>query len=485
MLGHDIKTHKQIGLKVGTLTHEKKMKNNVLMNSIFLTTLGLCGTTSLYAANLNHQGFGQALIYPYYTVNNNLDTLLSVVNSTSNVKAISVKFLESDNGQEVLDFNVYLAPFDVWTAAVVATETGAEIITADVSCVPFLASPQPFFDFAFVLDPGSDAEEREREGHFEIIEMGEVTDPLLADAATHVSGTPSNCDALTSAWLPGGQWFIDPSDGVGPATGGLYGHALIVDVTEGTAISYQADAIEAFYADGDFLHADPGDLFPSMASANPHSLIIDSGQVIESEWSSGEDAISALFMYDRIFNEYVLGSGINARTEWVLTFPTKSHYVNGNDAPRAPFTSTFNSPAGACQQYNYALYDREKQTIEPTGQICTPPPSIIPKMCWNTNVIHFYNCDSGGSDTDVSLIFGSTNVYGLKTTPFPAGWVELLFPATQPLTDVDNNHTYRGYPVTGFAVQSYTNSNAQPGLLAQYAAIFNHSYKRSITSATE
>ncbi|WP_395376824.1 hypothetical protein [Marinicella sp. W31] len=456
------------------------MKSNTLMT---LTVLGLGFTVTAPAANLNHQGFGQALIYPYYTVNNNLDTLLSVVNTTNEVKAIRISFMESDNGQDVLDFNTYLAPYDVWTAAVVATETGAEIITADTSCAPFLANPQPFLDFAFVLDPGSDAEEREREGHFEIIEMGVVTDPQLASAATHISGVPADCAALTAAWLNGGQWFIDPNDGMAPATGGLHGHTLIVDVAEGTAISYQAEAIDDFYAEGGFLHTEPGSLLPSMASANPKSLIIDSGQVIESEWSSGEDAISALFMSEKIFNEYVLGSGINARTEWVLTFPTKALYVNGNAAPQAPFTQAFSGPDGACEEYNYDLYDQETETIEPTGQICTAPPGSIPTICWNTNVIHFYDCNSGGSQTDVSLVLGSTNVYGLKTSPFPAGWVELSFPQPQPLTDVGNNYTYTGYPVTGFAVQSYTNSNAQPGLLAQYAAIFNHTYKRSITSA--
>jgi len=80
---------------------------------------------------------------------------------------------------------------------------------------------------------------------------------------------------------------------------------------------------------------------------------------------------------------------------------------------------------------------------------------------------------------------GSTNTYGINTQPFNAGHVNLAFPDPVPLTDTNGQHTYNGYPVTGFAVQTYTNSNAQPGLLAQYAALFKHTYSRSITSSAE
>jgi len=110
------------------------------------------------AANLNPGGTGQALIYPYYTVNNDLNTLLSVVNTRDEVKAVKLRFLESDNGQSVLDFNLYLAPFDVWTAALSATGNGAELATADNSCTPFLGNPQPFLRFSGALE--EDPEEK-------------------------------------------------------------------------------------------------------------------------------------------------------------------------------------------------------------------------------------------------------------------------------------------------------------------------------------
>ena len=69
------------------------------------------------------------------------NSLLSVVNSTASVKAVKVRFLEGKNSREVLDFNLFLSPKDVWTAGIVpmgavsgTPAPGAGIITADKSC---------------------------------------------------------------------------------------------------------------------------------------------------------------------------------------------------------------------------------------------------------------------------------------------------------------------------------------------------------------
>ena len=92
----------------------------------------LSGMGAAEAVNLNPEGLGQALIYPYYTVRNGANgfaynTLLSVVNTTSSAKAVKVRFLEGKNSKEVLDFNLFLSHEDVWTATVVATATGAAV----------------------------------------------------------------------------------------------------------------------------------------------------------------------------------------------------------------------------------------------------------------------------------------------------------------------------------------------------------------------
>jgi hypothetical protein len=80
--------------------------------------VGIVG--SAQAVNVNPDGTGQVLLYPYYTVNGDNLTLLSVVNTSDDAKAVKVRFLESENSAEVLDFNLYMSAYDVWTAAIVA-----------------------------------------------------------------------------------------------------------------------------------------------------------------------------------------------------------------------------------------------------------------------------------------------------------------------------------------------------------------------------
>ena len=91
------------------------------------------------AVYLNPSGNGATLIYPYYSVQsaggNAYNTYVSVVNTTDMVKVVKVRFREGKNSREVLDFNLYLSPNDVWTGAIVRTADGAGMISVDRSCV--------------------------------------------------------------------------------------------------------------------------------------------------------------------------------------------------------------------------------------------------------------------------------------------------------------------------------------------------------------
>src|ERR1700688_2679283 len=85
---------------------------------------GLGAATAAQAVNVNPGGLGQVLLYPYYTTRadthgNAFNSLLYIVNSTSSVKAVKVRFLEGKDSREVLDFNLFLSAFDVWTAGIV------------------------------------------------------------------------------------------------------------------------------------------------------------------------------------------------------------------------------------------------------------------------------------------------------------------------------------------------------------------------------
>ena len=84
------------------------MKRNSLTTAVVAGIAGVAGFAGLAnAVDLNPDGLGQVLIYPYYTVNKSQDTLFSVVNTDPvNGKAVKVRFLEGYNSREVLDFNL-------------------------------------------------------------------------------------------------------------------------------------------------------------------------------------------------------------------------------------------------------------------------------------------------------------------------------------------------------------------------------------------
>ena len=95
------------------------MNRKNLTAAVLAGLAGAAGIASTaQAVNLNPDGLGQVLIYPYYTVNGGNLTILSVVNTTEDAKAVKVRFLEAENSQEVLDFNLYMSAYDVWTAAI-------------------------------------------------------------------------------------------------------------------------------------------------------------------------------------------------------------------------------------------------------------------------------------------------------------------------------------------------------------------------------
>ena len=79
-------------------------------------SLGYAGAAN--AVNVNPDGLGQVLLYSYYTTENGNDTLINITNTTDDAKAVKVRILEAMNSQEVLDFNLYMSPYDVWTAAI-------------------------------------------------------------------------------------------------------------------------------------------------------------------------------------------------------------------------------------------------------------------------------------------------------------------------------------------------------------------------------
>ncbi len=274
------------------------MKKNVLALSIaaMIGGLGFAGAasaavisgtgaapftgTALTAATatgleFSEGGVGHQLLVPYYTAQDGNMTVIHLVNTdTANGKAVKVRFRGASNSDDVLDFQLFLSPQDVWTGAVTAGADGrAQLVTADNTCtVPRLVpgTAQPFITDR--LNPNSDKAEQTREGYVEIFNIADIPSVKSVTFATAPSTDPVNSKLYTltkhkTGVAPcssgGTDWLaleaIAITDFAASATpeadaakvgfntpsGGLYGDWYIINVPKTTTFSGGATALRA------------------------------------------------------------------------------------------------------------------------------------------------------------------------------------------------------------------------------------------------
>lgn len=499
------------------------MKKNALTTALAAGLVGVAGIASVSnAVNLNPDGLGQALIYPYYTINGGNFTTVSIVNTTGDGKALKVAFLDGNNSEDVFDFNLYMSPYDVWVASVFQRPTDTAgalapiLATADTSCtVPNLRVPRPELNpvdlgggaFGVPFNNGLAATADRREGYFTVVEMA-VLDPNGPNAsffsALHTAGVPGSCARLVSAWAPGGStnyWTRDPSVDTLPPSGGLFGNAGIVNTSEGRLFSYAAEALNDWSAFRQ--HTPPEQTTPTITFArsagigtNVDSFVFDSAnnRLIQSRWISGAQAVSAVLMANKVINEYATTiqpvNGPDAfDSEWVLTFPTKRAHVN---IPCRLFGVVdgfaFVPPYTTCNpSYFITMYDREEEVFNPA--LVSPP---IPRNLRREVQVLSFN-DEGGAPSD---ILGSPAFVNIPSVNFENGWAEIGF-GTRLAGGVSNSSfsmtsvavttpaipasTYFGLPVVGFWAVSALNTQGLPGVRAFYGDFFKHRYERRIT----
>jgi len=164
---------------------------------------GSLATPASANVSLTTDGFGDAGIMQYYTVagdtdSGNWQTMFRLFNNSADAVAVKVRFREGLESREVLDFVVWLSPFDAWSAwtTINASGEGAAvpgIRSRDMSCT----TPHPrqgpqsetfgwvdnevngtrYAEFKLSSFASGDSEAaraastRIREGHFEVIGM--------------------------------------------------------------------------------------------------------------------------------------------------------------------------------------------------------------------------------------------------------------------------------------------------------------------------
>jgi hypothetical protein len=436
------------------------------------------------AMNINGSGLGQVLIYPYYSTRAGMDTYLSVVNTTDSAKAVKVRFTEGKNSREVLDFNLYLSKNDMWTAAIVNTANGAKLITADKSCTsPAIpAAGKEFVNFAFsgtvvegIVVAGGDGEtaslDRTREGYFEIIEMGVITNTAIEAAVTHVSGVPANCAVVQASSMQ----MTSGDNALVPPTGGLAGTASLIGVAGGTDYGYDPVVIDSF-ASSNIWDA-PGSILPDLTKGDVNSVVFYNGAAITNIWAESQQAVSALIMHDNLINEYVLDAATLSGTDWVVTMPTKRYFVPVDQPTVAtspavlpPFTKPF-WLGGACEPVSINYWNREEGSVSVTD--FSPPQAGGASLCWETTVMTFNN----------SHVLGSVNEVDVEVA-YQNGWLALSFDdaVTQEMVSIDQTpSTFHGLPTVGFMVQDFINQNAAVGVMATYGGNFVHKTTSWIT----
>lgn len=495
--------------------------------------LGVAGSAEAVFIAPNRTG--QALLYPYYTVQNNgtnsWNTYLSIVNTTQDAKALKVRILEGRTSAEVLDFNLFLSPNDVWTAAIIPSDatdgSAGRIITFDASCTaPAIpAGGEPFRNVQYVTQDAALGRglDRTREGYIEIIEMASLTG-ATATAVTHVNGVPDDCSVVqtnaTSAII---------ADAL-PPTGGLTGTGTLINVNTGLDAGYKPDALDAFFIGVNF--SGPGSTSPALADATPPiSVVFNSGYntagsifatVYRSEWVSpatallsGAMATASVFMHESIMNEYVLDTAAASLTDWVVTQPIKNFFVSVATA-FPPYTEPLTA-AGACEEVEFSFFDREERGAQAGGIDFSPLPPGGPasSICWESTVLSIRNGAGHMPTGDTSGVLASRNTTSISITDtFQNGWARLRFTglnATDPIVgglraDPANSQAigvgsdtyvtgipavvgpiptvFFGLPVTGFMIRTFSNGTltcATGACQGNYASLFDHAYSNLIT----
>ena len=138
----------------------------------------------LHAMHLAPDESGQVLLFPYYTVNGDHDTYFTIANTSLNGSLVKVRFLDARRGRPVLDLNVFLAPYDSWTAVIAQTSADAPPVlrTSDATCtVPAVPAEGLRFTTAGFDGTGElPADDlphdvaRTREGSIEVIAGGSI-----------------------------------------------------------------------------------------------------------------------------------------------------------------------------------------------------------------------------------------------------------------------------------------------------------------------
>jgi hypothetical protein len=452
----------------------------------------LATTLPASAIHVDPRGAGQVLLFPYYTVNDQQQTVFSVVNTTDKAKIVEVSFREAFNGRSVLRTDVVLSPHDTWTATIFEQDYLGSRVPAlfvrDASCtVPTKsewegsavgAGFQVFrpFDYYDGLsgDGGPVGDSRLREGYFHVVERAELTGNLAGAARAQA------CDVFANLRE------IAASPQVSPPGGGLRGSFAIIDVAQGTLLGGSATAIDAFSATPLLSESIDPRAFDALAAVNNGGSPVTAQLFVNGKFTEltfpperAVDALAAVLMTETLSGDVSREAALGSSTDWVITAPTKRFHTDAARARTqlAPFSSLFNTvnPAGSCSPFAPRLFGREGTAVELIPESAySSTPRTLPQfaLCHATDTVSFYP-DHGAYDLTSPVLGARVGTHvGDRRTTIEAGSLTLT------LGSDGETHSFlppgsagpglRGLPVIGFETTKYINGNVTPGVLANY-----------------
>lgn len=419
------------------------MKNVVCI--LLLTVIAFYPNQSA-AVSINEGGFGQTLIFPFFSAAEGNASLITIANDAgmghftvlANPSAIKVRLIGSVDGAELASFNVYLGRRDTWVAAIHESDGETIVSTPDASCV----FPAPDGEFLSAISGEI--------GSIEVIQMGSVSSQ---DLETEIN--ENDCAAIDARWIDG-PWNENPEADLDSPVGSLRGSLTLIHVEKGTAYSVSALALDDFT---DIVqHTNVGAEFPNLSSAHDEgtdtslgttSTVCTGGECIDDYWADPLDAVAAALTVLELRGTFVVDDALAAESEWVISYPLHQ-YSNFSQIPN--------------YSIGLLLQDRE-------GDGAMPPPCGIPVdrySCYSSyglghqapiEVVSFGNDVESFNQPAVSAILGIPFVVDFPRNNHapvpPSGTARLGFEGT--LTS-DSGKAYLGAPAIGFELQEYTNA---------------------------
>jgi len=281
------------------------MNKSKLCKAIALATalggvgVGLYAPTAAAVTPSPGMQLGDVLVFPYYTARNNYQTTLTFINTSADFLAVKFRFMEGVNSRDVLDFNVVMSPYDVYTGVVEAGgATGVQfrIPSTETTCTaPYLAPNGSFIlnSVAYTgvnADGGPTTNDRLFEGYVVAIVMGHANKADLQfitqqpTAGVYTAAVKAAAATLLSAEHPNTQVECTGVQNLftvanipitallfGEPTNVLKGNYSLLNVPRGTSAGGNAVTLSNFFnvnPGQDFLRAPANVAVPGFGQAN-------------------------------------------------------------------------------------------------------------------------------------------------------------------------------------------------------------------------